>query len=63
MIPIHFKFDARCQQVKLVEYPDDYLFEDGEDYYLYSEDPCIDIGIEDFDIDTDGFDESTLIDE
>jgi hypothetical protein len=61
MIPIHFKFDARYQQVKRVEYSDDYLFEDGKEYYLSSE--CVDIGIEDFDLDTDGFDESTLIDE
>ena len=68
MIPIRIKFDGRYQQVKLEEYPDGYMFgygefEEGEDYYLLTEDPSIDIAVEDFDLVTDAFDDISLIDE
>ena len=38
-------------------------FEEGEDYYLLTEDPSIDIAVEDFDLVTDAFDDISLIDE
>ncbi len=63
MLPIRIKFDPRYQQVKLEEYADDYLFEDGEDYYLFAEDPSIDLGVEDLDLGTDDFDDISLIEE
>lgn len=73
MIPIRIKFDARYQQIKLEEYPDGYMFGDGEfedgefeedeDYYLLTEDPSIDIAAEDFNLVTDAFDDISLIDE
>ena len=73
MIPIRIKFDARYQQFKLEEYPDSYMleggdfeageFEEGEDYYLVTEDPSIDIAAEDFDLITDAFDDISLTDE
>ena len=73
MIPIRIKFDARYQQFKLEEFPDGFLleggeyeegkFEEGEDYYLVTEDPSIDLGAEDFDLITDEFDDISLTDE
>ena len=77
MVPIRVKFDVRYQKVKLEEDPDTYIFEDVEDDYLGSDDPGIDLGIEDGDIEIedgdieiedgdfepDNFDDVSLIDE
>ena len=73
MDPIRVNFDQRYQKMKLEEYTDSYLFEEGEE----DEDPGIELAIEDCgvdleecnveiescDLETDEFDDISLTDD